>query len=64
MVISNWVEKKLEDRRIRREQTLIEQGRKQGLEEGFEQGRTYERERIEAETNGQATDDTRRGNGR
>lgn len=60
MVISNWVERKLEERRINREQMLIEQGRK----EGFEQGRAYERERIEAETNGQASDDPYRENGR
>jgi hypothetical protein len=60
MVISNWVERKLEERRINREQMLIEQGRK----EGFEQGRAYERERIQAETNGQASDDPYRENGR
>lgn len=60
MVISNWVERKLEERRINREQMLIEQGRT----EGFEQGRAYERERIEAETNGQASDDPHRENGR
>ena len=42
MVISNWVERKLEERRTKRDQMLIEQGRKQG----FEQGRAYERERI------------------
>ena len=62
MVISNWVEKQLEDRRTKREQMLIEQGREQGFEqgleqgleqgreegreEGFEQGRAFERERI------------------
>ncbi len=50
MVISNWVERKLEERRTNREQMLIkqgfEQGREQGREEGFEQGRAYERERI------------------
>lgn len=60
MVISNWMERKLEERRINREQMLIEQGRK----EGFEQGRAYERERIQAETNGQASDDPHRENGR
>ena len=62
MVISNWVEKQLEDRRTKREQMLIEQGRKEGLEQGrkerqeeaFEQGRAYERERI---TNGHTSDD-------
>ena len=42
MVIANWVERQLEDRRTKREQMLIEQGR----EEGFELGRAYERERI------------------
>ena len=42
MVISNWVERKLEERRTNREQMLIKQGR----EQGFEQGRAYERERI------------------
>ena len=58
MVISNWVERKLEERRTNREQMLIKQGREQGFEqgreqgriegreEGFEQGRAYERERI------------------
>ena len=58
MVIANWVEKKLEERRIKREQMLIEQGREQGRkegielgreqgrEEGIELGRAYERERI------------------
>jgi len=65
MVISNWVERKLEERRTNREQMLIEQGRK----EGFEQGRAYERERIEAErieaeTNDQASDDPPRENNR
>ena len=60
MVISNWVERKLEERRIKREQMLIEQGRK----EGFEQGRAYERERIESEANGEHNNDTRRENGR
>ncbi len=72
MVISNWVEKKLEERRLRRLAAIreqgreegFEQGRKEGREEGFEQGRAYERERIEAETNGQASDDPYRENGR
>lgn len=50
MVISNWVERKLEERRTNREQMLIEQGRK----EGFEQGRAYERERI---ANGRTDDE-------
>ena len=61
MVISNWVERKLEERRTNRDQMLIKQGREQGRiegrEEGFEQGRAYERERIAAETNGNAPDD-------
>ena len=65
MVIANWVERQLEDRRIKREQMLIEQGRKEGFEQGreearkeaFEQGRAFERERIEAEANGNASDD-------
>ena len=65
MVIANWVEKKLEERRIKREQMLIEQGRKEGRKEafergrkdGFEQGRTYERERIMNEANGNIDDD-------
>ena len=60
MVIANWVEKKLEERRIKREQMLIEQGRKEGREEarkeGFEQGRAYERERIMNEANGNTDD--------
>ena len=60
MVISNWVEKKLEERRLKRLAMIREQGRK----EGFEQGRAYERERIKAETNGQASDDPHRENGR
>ncbi len=65
MVISNWVERKLEERRIKREQALIERARKEGLEqgieqgleqgveqgiiEGFERGRTYERKLIAGE---------------
>ena len=72
MVISNWVERKLEERRTNREQMLIEQGRKEGIEqgrkegreEGIEIGRAYERERIEAETNGQASDEPPRENNR
>ena len=63
MVISNWVERKLEDRKTKREQMLIaqgreegiEQGRKEGRKEGFEQGRAYERERI---ANGKDPDDS------
>ena len=50
MVISNWVERKLEDRRLRQQKEfadrLREEGRKEGREEGFEQGRAYERERT------------------
>ena len=52
MVISNWIEKKLEERRIKHEQALIEQGRKEGIKEGFEQGRAFERKLIDAESNG------------
>ena len=59
MVISNWVERKLEDRKTKREQMLIAQGREEGIEqgrkEGFEQGRAYERERI---ANGKDPDDS------
>lgn len=54
MVIANWVERQLEERRTKREQMLIEQGREQGREEGFELGRAYERERI---ANGNTDDD-------
>ena len=50
MVIANWVERQLEDRRRRKQQafidSLLEQGREEGREEGFELGRAYERERI------------------
>ncbi len=53
MVISNWVERKLEERRIKREQGLIDLGRK----EGIELGRALERERIDAEVNGDDVDD-------
>ncbi len=52
MVISNWVERKLEERRIRREDAIREEGR----EEGFEQGRAYERKRIADEVNGKGFD--------
>ncbi len=38
MVISNWVERKLEERRIKREQALIERARKEGIEQGIKQG--------------------------
>ena len=74
MVISNWVEKKLEERRIKREQALFEQGRAEGRaeghtegraeghtegrKEGFEQGRAYERNRI-ANENGDNSFDER-----
>ena len=65
MVISNWVEKRLEERRIKREQALFEQGRAEGRaeghtegrKEGFEQGRAYERERIAEEANGNGYDE-------
>ena len=49
MVISNWVERKLEERRLRREEAI--------RAEGFEQGRAYERERIAAEANGDDIDE-------
>ena len=67
MVISNWVERKLEDRKTKREQMLIAQGREEGIEqgrkegreegrkEGIEIGRAYERERI---ANGKDPDDS------
>ena len=48
MVISNWVERKLEERRIRREDAI--------RAEGFEQGRAYERKRIADEVNGKGFD--------
>ena len=79
MILSNWVERQLEDRRRQRfatvrEQALaegIERGRKEGIEQGreevreeaFEQGRAYERERIMNEANGSAPDDQTRENG-
>lgn len=56
MVISNWVERKLEERRIRREQALIEQGRIEGMKEGIELGRALERERIADEANEKLSD--------
>ena len=64
MVISNWVERKLEERRIRREDAIREEGREEGRvegraegrEEGFEQGRAYERKRIADEVNGKGFD--------
>ena len=59
MVISNWVEKKLEERRLKREQALIEQGRKEGIKEGFERGRVYERKLIDDEANGDDFDGRR-----
>ena len=61
MIISNWVERKLEERRIKREKALIAIGWKEGFEQGraegreaarkerFEQGRAYERKRIVSE---------------
>ena len=68
MVISNWVERKLEERRVKREEALIEMGRREGiaeglkkgeekgleegLEEGFMKGRAYERKLISEERNG------------
>ena len=56
MVISNWVERKLEERRIRREDAIREEGRVEGREEGFEQGRAYERKRLADEVNGKGFD--------
>ncbi len=49
MVISNWVERKLEERRIRREDAI--------REEGFEQGRAYERKRIADEAKSAGIDE-------
>ncbi len=64
MVISNWVERKLEERRIRREDAIRAEGREEGRaegrvegrEEGFERGRAYERKRIADEVNGKGFD--------
>ncbi len=56
MVISNWVERKLEERRMKREETLIEMGRKEGRKEGFEEGRAYERKRIAEEVESEDSD--------
>ena len=68
MVISNWVERKLEERRIRREDAIRAEGREEGRaegrvegrvegrEEGFEQGRAYERKRLADEVNGKGFD--------
>ena len=64
MVISNWVERKLEDRRLRQQKEFADRLREEGRKEGFEQGRAYERERIQAETNGKASDDPPRENNR
>ena len=52
MVISNWVERKLEERRIKREKELIQQG----FERGFEKGREHERALRNGKNNG-ADDD-------
>ena len=69
MIISNWVEKKLEERERKREQALIEQGREIGREEGRKEGieigrregieleRALRRERIAAEAKGKISDD-------
>ena len=38
MVIANWVEKKLEERRTKREEALLERGREEGRAEGIEIG--------------------------
>jgi flagellar biosynthesis/type III secretory pathway protein FliH len=52
MVISNWVERKLEERRIKREQALIEMGRKEGRVEGRAEGRAEGR--VEGRAEGRA----------
>lgn len=60
MVISNWVERKLEEREKKREQALIDRVRAETEEmvraeaekmraEAFEEGRAYERKRIAEE---------------
>ena len=54
MVISNWVEKRLEERRIKREQALFEQGRAEGRAEGHTEGRAegHTEGRAEGHTEG------------
>ena len=54
MVISNWVEKKLEERRIRREDAIRAEGREEGREEGRAEGRVEGREegRVEGREEG------------
>lgn len=56
MVISNWVERKLEERDRKREQALIAKVRaeveSEVRTEAFEQGRAYERKLIADEVNG------------
>ena len=71
MIISNWVEKKLDENlrksREAREVKIRETRNRmyeKNYQEGFEQGRAYERERIAAETNGLASDDLPRENNR
>ncbi|MCY3544750.1 MAG: hypothetical protein OXH22_12025 [Chloroflexi bacterium] len=53
MIISNWVERKLEEHRIKREKALIQQG----IEIDFEKGRAYERELRNGNNNGAGDDD-------
>ena len=53
MVISNWVERKLEERRIKREKELIQQG----FERGFEKGRQHERALRNGKNNGAGDDE-------
>lgn len=60
VVISNWVERKLEERRVKREQALVEIGRQKGIEEGIELGRAYERKRMADEANGVDSSESRR----
>ena len=61
MVISNWVERKLEEREKKRDEAFMAQVRAEVEEEvrseAFEEGRAYERELIDAETNGDNSDE-------
>ena len=61
MVISNWVERKLEERERKRDEAFIAKVRAEVEEEvrteAFEQGRAYERKLIDAETNGKDSDE-------
>ena len=53
MVISNWVERKLEERERKRDEAFMAQVRS----EAFEEGRAYERKLIDAEANGDNNDE-------